>query len=76
MFHPPASSGWRREKCIRLYEVEVVMSSQKGTQLEWGTVGEQGKEIGEGKGRGEVSSQATWDQSGQGSHHTQRRVSK
>jgi hypothetical protein len=31
---------------------------------------------GEGKGRVEVSLQATWDQSGQGSHHTQRRDSK
>jgi hypothetical protein len=33
--------------------------------------------MGSERGRGEgVSLQATWDQSGQGSHHTQRRDSK
>jgi hypothetical protein len=36
------------------------------------------REMGMGRERegGEVSLQATWDQSGQGSHHTQRRDSK
>ncbi len=38
--------------------------------MKWGTVGE-GKGDGEGKG-GEVSTQATWDQSGRESHHTQK----
>jgi hypothetical protein len=41
--------------------------------LEWGTVGGGKREWG---GKGQVSLQATWDQSGQGSHHTQRRDSK
>ncbi len=40
-----------------------------------GTVG--GRKMGwGGNGKGEVSLQATWDQGGQGSHHTKRRVSK
>jgi hypothetical protein len=43
--------------------------------LKWGTVGGGKREWG-GKGEGEVSLQATWDRSGQGSHHTQRRDSK
>ncbi len=33
-----------------------------GRKMEWG-----------GNGEGEVSLQATWDQGGQGSHHTERR---
>ncbi len=32
--------------------------------------------MGKGNGEGEVSLQATWDQGGQGSHHTERRDSK
>jgi hypothetical protein len=39
--------------------------------LDWGTVGG-----GKGNGEGEVSLQATWDQGGQGSHHTERRDSQ
>jgi hypothetical protein len=36
-----------------------------------------GKEKGDGKEKGgEVSTQATWDQGGRESHHTQRRDSK
>jgi hypothetical protein len=38
----------------------------------WGA----GKEDGEGRGRGQVSTQVTWDQSGRESHHMQRRDSK
>jgi hypothetical protein len=41
--------------------------------LKWGTVGE--KEKGMGRG-GEVSTQATRDQSGRESHHDARRDSK
>ncbi len=42
----------------------------------WGTIRE-GNGDGEGKKRGVgVSLQVTWDRSGQGSHHTQRRDSK
>jgi hypothetical protein len=50
----------------------VVEGHTIGMGNRWGA----GREIGEGKGRGEVSLQATWDQSGQGSHHMQRRDSK
>ncbi len=35
--------------------------------MKWGTVG-----AGKGDGEGEVSLQATWDQVGQGSHHTRK----
>ncbi len=35
-----------------------------------------GKENGEGRGRGEVSIQATWDRSGRELHYTQTRDSK
>jgi hypothetical protein len=31
--------------CIRLYEVDVLMSSEKGTYLKWGTVGEREKRM-------------------------------
>jgi hypothetical protein len=44
--------------------------------VEMGNRWEAEKEGGEVRGRGEVSTQATWDQSGQGSHHTQRKDSK
>ncbi len=33
-------------------------------------------EVGKGNGEGEVSLQATWDQGGRASHHTERRDSK
>ncbi len=43
--------------------------------MKWGAVGE--REMGMGRKRGgKVSTQATWDQSGRESHHTQRRDSK
>ncbi len=39
--------------------------------MNWGTVGG-GKRGWGGNGEGEVSLQATWDQGGQGSHHTEK----
>jgi hypothetical protein len=59
-------------KCSELSEVGVVMSSYKGAQLNWGNLWGAGK----GNGEGVVSLQATWDQGGRGSHHTERRDSK
>ncbi len=43
-----------------------------------GRINELGEQLGagEGNGEGEVSLQATWDQGGQGSRHTERRDSK
>jgi hypothetical protein len=40
-----------KPSCIGLCEVDVVMSSWRGTQLKWGTVGERGVDWG-GKGEG------------------------
>jgi hypothetical protein len=48
----------------------------EGHIIELGELLGSGKENGEGRGRGEVSIQATWDQSRQESHRTQRRDSK
>ncbi len=41
--------------------------------LKWGTIGAREKRMGREGGGGEVSIQATWDQSGRESHHKQRR---
>jgi hypothetical protein len=43
--------------------------------LKWGTVEERERGWG-GKKRGKVSTQATWDEGEQESHHTPRRDSK
>jgi hypothetical protein len=58
------SMSWCRRAVVEGHIIEIGNC--------WGA----GKENGEGRGRGEVSLQATWDQSGQGSHHMQRRNSK
>jgi hypothetical protein len=58
---------------IRLWEIDVVV---EGHTIEMGNRWGVGKENGEGRGREEVSLQATKDQSGQGLHHMQRSDSK
>ncbi len=52
------------------------MSLWKGTQLKWGTVGEGGREIGEGKGRGRSVYKQPGTRVDRGSHHTHWRDSK
>jgi hypothetical protein len=59
--------GCLRSGCAELSEV--------GVDVE-GRIIRLRKLWGAGKGNGEVSLQATWDQGGQGSHHTERRDSK
>jgi hypothetical protein len=63
-----------RGECIELCEADIVMSSQEGMYLKWGTVGGRGKGNGEQMGGGEVSLQPTTDLSGRESHHDAKEV--
>jgi hypothetical protein len=65
------------QKKVTIKVFRTKLSRCRDVVLEGRTI-ELGESLGAGKGNGEgeVSLQATWDQGGRGSHHTERRDSK